>query len=82
MDKQEPWRNQNQQESSQGANVININEASQEELEQVQGIGPKRAEDIVQYREQHGVFKNVQELDNISGFAGTLTDEVKQRLAA
>jgi DNA uptake protein ComE-like DNA-binding protein len=40
------WGDANREESSQGK--ININTASKEELEKVQGIGTKRAEMIVQ----------------------------------
>jgi competence protein ComEA len=48
---------------------ININTATAAELTHlVKGIGRKRAEAIVQYREQHGHFKSIQELAAVHGF--------------
>ncbi len=46
---------------------ININTASASELETLPGIGPTRAAAIVKYREQHGFFKDIGELIEISG---------------
>ncbi len=46
---------------------ININTASALELEQLDGIGPVLAQRIVDYREQHGPFASVDQLDNVSG---------------
>lgn len=46
---------------------ININTASAAELEQLDGIGPVLAERIVEFREQHGPFASVDELDAVSG---------------
>lgn len=46
---------------------ININTASALDLERLPGIGEKRAQDIVAYREEHGPFQSVEELDNVSG---------------
>ena len=46
---------------------ININTASQQELEELPGIGATRALAIIQYREENGPFKMAEELQNISG---------------
>ena len=46
---------------------ININTASALDLERLPGIGEKRAQDIVAYREEHGPFQSVEELDDVSG---------------
>jgi comEA protein len=46
---------------------ININAATATELESLDGIGPVLAARIVAYREQHGSFGSVDELDNVSG---------------
>ncbi|WP_040534352.1 helix-hairpin-helix domain-containing protein [Schleiferilactobacillus shenzhenensis] len=50
-----------------GEAAININSATQADLEQVSGIGPKRAGDIIAYRESHGPFQSLDELGEISG---------------
>lgn len=49
--------------------VININEASVEELESLKGIGESKAEAIVAYRSEQGKFKSVEELSNIKGIS-------------
>lgn len=46
---------------------ININEANVETLATLKGLGQKKAEAIVAYRDQHGPFKTVEELLNVNG---------------
>lgn len=53
---------------AQAAALVNINTASQQQLESVQGIGPKKAQAIIEYRQKHGKFKSVDELDKVMGF--------------
>ena len=49
------------------ADKININTASTDELQLLNGVGPSTANAIVQYREQNGAFANVEDLANIKG---------------
>jgi len=53
---------------------ININTASQNELETLPGIGPTRALAIIAYRRQHGAFATPEDLMKVSGI-GTKTFE-------
>ena len=46
---------------------ININTADEILLQQLTGVGPVTAQKIVDYREQHGKFKAIEELKNVSG---------------
>jgi len=46
---------------------VNVNQASSVELESLPGIGPVKAADIVQYRTEHGPFKNLTDLDAVPG---------------
>ncbi len=53
--------------------LININTAPAADLERLPGIGEKRARDIVDYRNDHGPFKIVEEITNVTGIGeGTL----------
>lgn len=46
---------------------LDLNTATAEELETLPSIGPARAKRIVDYREEHGPFRYVEELRNVSG---------------
>ena len=49
------------------SNRTNINEADSQELEKLPGIGAVKARQIIAYREEHGAFKKLEELKNVSG---------------
>jgi len=53
---------------------ININIATAEELEQLPGIGPTLAQNIVSYREIHGPFERIEQIQNVPEI-GPLTFE-------
>ncbi|MDD6432468.1 MAG: helix-hairpin-helix domain-containing protein [Lactobacillaceae bacterium] len=63
------------------APIINLNTATKEQLCQITGIGDKKAELILQYREQHGQFKSVDELKQVSGFGDKTVEKIKDQLA-
>lgn len=47
--------------------AVNINTATAEELKTLPGIGPSKAAAIVEYRQQNGQFKSVDDLKNVKG---------------
>lgn len=47
--------------------VLDLNSATEADLQQLSGIGPKRAADIIAYRDGHGGFKSIEELKEVSG---------------
>lgn len=57
--------------------AVDLNNASVTELESVSGIGPAKAQAIVDYRKAHGNFKTVDELDNVKGFGKKSVDKLK-----
>jgi competence protein ComEA len=46
---------------------ININTASEKELRQLIGVGPKTAKAIVDYRKKHGAFKTPEDIMKVKG---------------
>jgi competence protein ComEA len=46
---------------------VNINTATQEQLESLPGVGAKAAERILEYRQKNGNFKKVEDLMNVKG---------------
>lgn len=64
-----------------GATVININTASEQELMTLSGIGQAKAQQIIRYREENGLFDTPEDLMNVSGIGEksfeTLKDSIK-----
>ncbi|MFT8413996.1 helix-hairpin-helix domain-containing protein [Oenococcus oeni] len=55
---------------------IDINTADLSALQTINGIGEKKAEEIVKYREEHGKFKSIDDLKNISGFGDKTVEKL------
>ncbi|EHO54013.1 helix-hairpin-helix domain-containing protein [Lentilactobacillus kisonensis] len=47
---------------------INLNTADKTKLQELNGIGDKKADQIIAYRQAHGQFKKIEELKNVPGF--------------
>ena len=59
---------------------VDINTADKETLMTLSGIGESYAERIINYREQNGGFKSVQELTDIRGIGQSLVEENRDLL--
>ncbi|TYG35082.1 competence protein ComE [Lonepinella koalarum] len=60
---------------------LNINTASAAEIQKVlTGIGAKKAEAIVQYREKHGAFTSIEQLLEVQGIGQSTLDKNKDRI--
>ena len=56
---------------------ININSASEEQLETIKGIGPSTAKKIIAYRTSHGRFTSVDELLNVAGIGAKTLAKIR-----
>ena len=60
--------------------AVNLNTASKDELQAVNGIGPKKADAIVEYRKKNGSFKTVDDLKNVKGFGDKSVANMRSEL--
>ena len=67
---------QRESANAQGA-LINLNDASAQDLEVLPGIGPSLAAAIVSYREDNGPFGSVDEMDNVPGIGAKTLDAIR-----
>lgn len=56
--------------------LVNINTADSEALQTLPGIGPQRAQDILDYRNEHGSFEAKEDLLKISGIGEKTLDKL------
>ncbi|MDG5815605.1 helix-hairpin-helix domain-containing protein [Chitinispirillales bacterium ANBcel5] len=61
-------------------NLVNLNKANKEKLSRIAGMGKIHAMELIRYREKHGGFKKLDEIDSISGFDTILAEKVKKNL--
>ncbi len=59
---------------------ININTASFEELQTLYGIGPVKAQAIIDYRNEKGFFHSVEELMNVPGIGPKTMEEIRDEI--
>lgn len=62
------------------ADLIDVNTATQEQLESLTGVGPTKAKAIIAYRTEHGNFKTVDELDKVKGFTKKTIDKLRAQV--
>lgn len=64
-----------------GGGTISLSQATQAQLETLDGIGPALASRILQYREQHGGFRSIDELKEVSGIGDKRFEAIRGSLA-
>lgn len=62
------------------ADKIDLNTATSEELQMLNGVGPSTADAIIQYRDAHGKFKTVDELANVKGIGDKKLEKLSNDL--
>ncbi len=61
--------------------TVNINQASAEEIATLlQGIGLKKAQAIVEYRDEHGKFATMQDLTKVKGIGNAILEKNNSRI--
>ena len=63
------------------AGLVNINQASKEQLMALPGIGESRAEDIIRYREESGGFQRIEDIMKVSGIKDAAFQKIKDSIA-
>ncbi|MED1021580.1 helix-hairpin-helix domain-containing protein [Bacillus mycoides] len=59
---------------------VQINTASKEQLEKITGIGSRKAESILKYREEHGLFQKIEDLLEIDGIGAKSLEKIKDQI--
>ena len=59
------------------SSIVNINTATQTELEELPGIGPSLARRIVEHRNQNGKFKTIEDIKNVTGIGDSKFEKIK-----
>lgn len=68
-------------ESGTPTGPVHLNTATAEQLDELPGVGPVTAQKIVDYREQHGAFSSVDDLDAISGIGPARLEQLRDLVA-
>lgn len=65
------------QDNTDAKGKININTADLSELQEIPGVGEKKAQSIMEYRELNGNFQSIEQLQEVQGIKGKTFDKVK-----
>ena len=68
------------QDTNSSSNMVNINTATQAELETLPGVGASTALKIINYRNQNGNFKKIEDLMNVSGIGEAKFSTIKDHI--
>ncbi len=72
---------QNKSLNGSGEGTININTATNDELSTLPGIGPTKAQDIIDYREEKGRFNSIDELTNVTGIGDSTLANISEEIS-
>ena len=59
---------------------ISINQATRDELQQLDGIGPSTADAIIQYREEHGLYQTIEDVMKVKGIGNAKFEKIKEKI--
>lgn len=72
--------NKKQNDSTDNGEQINLNTADKAKLQELNGIGDKKADQIIAYRQEHGDFKKIEDLQEVSGFGEKTFQNLKDSI--
>ena len=72
------YRDSSQGDMTDSRGRININRASSGELQNIPGVGPATAEKIIEYRENNGFFKSIEDIKKVSGIGDKTFESMKE----
>lgn len=61
--------------------AVNINKANSAQLQTLNGIGPSKAQEIINYRKSHGGFKTVDEIVNVKGIGPKTLTHIRSQIS-
>lgn len=67
-------------QDAKSASLINLNTATQSELESLPGIGPVLAREIISYRDSNGPFQNIEDVIEVKGIGPAKYDQIKDMI--
>lgn len=67
--------------SSSHSSKVKINSASVADLQRIKGVGEKKAQAIIEYRQKNGPFKKVDDLQNVKGIGPKFIEKNRNMLA-
>lgn len=72
--------NSNKEESKNTNSIININDASVEQLMTLSGVGESKAKSIIEYRNKNGKFIKPEDIMNVTGIGESLYNKIKDNI--
>jgi len=66
---------------TESSDKIDINTANKAQLQSISGIGEKRAESIIAYREKNGPFSKISDIKKVSGIKDGLFNQIKDQIS-
>ncbi len=61
--------------------AVNINTATREELEKLTGVGPVKAQAIIEDRKKHGLYTNIEDIKRVKGIGEVTFDRLKGEIS-
>ncbi len=67
-------------QNNQNSALININTADSDKLQELDGVGPVLASRIIDWRQKHGVFKSIRQIDSVKGIGPSKYESIKDTI--